>query len=258
MCSGGNKLDYRELFSKPGKMVVIFGKSGSGKSTIVKDILYKCNDIFTHSYVIQGSEPSKDNVYIDVVWPEDITVIDSKDKKKSIQSANLEMNQTIVKLRELNTIIEDTNLKNGKEIVKPMHAVFIFDDLTSCTKSFGELQGKLRHTPSTFIFLLHSVVDIDKTFRSNINCYLININFELSQLGTTFPKLYDDFNVLKNKNAKNNRLFCAYDVDQNKTYYTYVEPSEVEKLKTIGYYITFCKSSKQRKALKKTLISLID
>lgn len=257
MCSGSNKIDFRELFSNPGKMVVIFGKSGSGKSTIIKSILHKCNDLFTHAYVIQGSEPSTDNVYINVVWPDDITVVNTKDKK-SIESAKTEMLQNINKLRDLNLIIEDSNKKSNKNIIKPMHAVYIFDDLTSYTKHFGDLQGKLRHTPTTMIFLLHSVVDIDKTFRSNINCYMININFELSQLGQTFPKLNEDFNLLKSKHGKNNRLFCVYNVDMNNSSYVYIEPDELEELKKTGYSIVFHKSSKQRSCLRKMLMELVD
>ena len=251
-----NKLIYKDAFKKPGNIIALFGNSGCGKTTMLKHIIRENSETFTNVYIYQGSQPNEDNVYTDIAWPDDITVVNNDvDKKKDvIDNIKKEMDDIINFVTRINSEITDSNKKNPKNTKKLMHILFIFDDLTKESNKFNDYLGKLRHCPVTMILLLHNATNIDKTFRAAITYFIINVNFELNQLGETFPRLKENLGQLR-KNKTDNRLFLAYDVENNKSYFSMVEREDFEKLKKDPYTV-FKRHSKQRQYLEKYLKEL--
>lgn len=251
------KINYKKCFEKPGNIVGIFGKSGSGKTTTLKHLIQETEDIFTHIFIYQGSEPAEDNLYIDIAWPDDIYVLnnDGESKKNAIESIKKEMDDIINHVTKINLEIEDGNKKNPNNKKKLMHILFIFDDLTKESNKFNDYLGKLRHSPVTMILLLHSSTNIDKTFRSAITLFIIHVNFELNQLADSVPELKDRFGQLrKNKNG-NDRLFLVYNAERCVSYFSLVEEENMKRLLETPYTV-FNRHSKQRDYLIKYLKDL--
>lgn len=251
-----NKINFKTCFEKPGNIVAIFGKSGSGKTTTLKHLIKETGDTFSHVFIYQGSQPADDNLYIDVAWPDDINVVsnDSDTKKGTIDNIKKEMDDIINYITKLNIEINDENKKNPNNKKKLMHILFIFDDLTKETNNFKEYLGKLRHSPVTMILLLHSATNIDKSFRSFITYFIVNVNFELNQLTESVPGIKEQFGQLR-KNKTDDRLFLVYDAEHNKPYYSLVEEDDYKKLMNDPYTV-FTRHSKQRDYLIKYLKDL--
>lgn len=251
-----DKINFKNCFRKPGNIVAIFGNSGCGKTTLLKHIINENEDVFTHVFIYQGSQPNEDNLYIDIAWPDDITVVsnDNNKKKDVIDNIKKEMDDITNYITKLNLEITDENKKNPKNTRRLMHVLFIFDDLTKESNKFNDYLGKLRHSPVTMVLLLHNATNIDKTFRAAITYFIINVNFELNQLTETVPRLKEYLGQLV-KNKTDNRLFLVFDVEKSIPYFALVEKDDYLKLCNNPYSV-FKRNSKQRNYLVRFLKNL--
>lgn len=250
-----NELDFKDIFDDKGKMVAIYGKSGSGKTTLMKHIIRETRDIYTHVFLFQGSKPSIDNVYIDCVWPDNIRII-SVGEKNAVQALQNELKSITEFATTHNAVIVDENKRNNTSNPK-INVLVVIDDFVTKANQIKDMLGTARHSPLTCVLLLHSSTNIDKTYRSFIDVFMINIQFELHLLESVSPKLSDDFQQCKTLGSASQRMFYVYTPHNNTSSYVEVNASQLKEMKT-GIPTTVYYSSKQRSYLVKFLKSLAE
>lgn len=255
-------INFAEIFDQEGRVLTILGKSGSGKTTLLKYILSKTNKCFRYVFLLQGSRPYKDNIYTDYIWPENIHYIDVTTMDKKLTTMVSDIKKYSDNIIQKNLDIDDQKKNNPNIYLEPIKTLFIFDDLSEYTKVFSSLCNVMRHSNISFIFLCHNVTNMDKTFRTKISHFLVNVAFDLGQIGEEqFQKNGDknkEFKALQNSflTHEKNKVFLLIDTlkpTNNKKYIdlTLDDIKEIEES-----YPLFYNGSKQRKQIKNVLTNL--
>lgn len=246
-----NAASVNDIFSGQCRLITLFGRSGSGKTTLMKRLIKESIDIFSHVFIFQGSKPSEDNVYTDVIWPDNINVVNMSDPKTGIENLKQEINSLADFGLALNKSIVNRNKINPSEADPLVNFLIVVDDLTDNTNKIKDMVGKIRHSPVTIVLLLQKATHIDKSFRSGVDMYMINVNFELHLLAEESEKMKQDFaKMVEIKNS--DRLFFVYNAHINKSYFIEVNETQLLALKNDVPSVYF-QNSKQRKYLVKYL-----
>lgn len=246
-----NSANVSDIFSGQCRLITLFGRSGSGKTTLMKRLIKESRDIFSHVFIFQGSKPSEDNVYTDVTWPDNISVLNMSDTKTGIENLKQEINALAEFGSNINKSIIDKNKINQNTKDPLLHFLIVIDDLTDNTNKIKDMVGKIRHNPITIVLLLQKATHIDKSFRSGVDMYIINVNFELHLLADESDKMKQDFMKMVDMKT-NDRLFFVYNTHSNKSNFIEVNETQLLDLKNDTPPVFF-QNSKQRHYMVKYL-----
>lgn len=257
------EMDFKKIFeevSSNNVSMAILGPSGCGKTTLLKYILSQASTHINNIFVVQGSVPSKDNIYIDCVWPDDIFYYTKGEGKKDMSGALLKhLNELMVYQSEINQSIENFNRKEQKNQTnfKPyptLNTLIIFDDMRQDTNKFYDMINVSRHSNIATIFLIHADTDMKPAFRKNISHFIVSIGTDLNQFADTGKEFVDNFNLIKNDTQRpKTKAFLGYDKVNKTTHFVQVTADEKKLLEKNFKYSVFTHASKQREEFVKSL-----
>jgi GTPase SAR1 family protein len=137
--------------SKGGSKIVIIGKPGTGKTTVITSLLYEKHDIFPVGMVMSGSEDS--NHHFAKFFP-DLFIYDTYNEEK------------------INNFIQ--RQKISKEYISNPWAVLLLDDCTDSKTIFNKptqqgLFKRGRHWNMLYILSMQYALDMPSTIRSSVD-----------------------------------------------------------------------------------------
>lgn len=260
------EVDFKKLFENRTESIVmsIIGNTGSGKTTMLKYILSQSALTFTHRFLIQGSIASKDNIYIDHFWPDDIVYVDNtsngSDKKKELENVKNDIDEYRKKIISINTLIRDIKKKNSNSDLREISTLFVFDDLSQSNKIFSEICDTIRHSNVCFIFITHNDTDLDLKSRKKVSHYIVNVKYNTTQITEDFFKdksFKTQYENIKQKflEKQQDKTFLILNTkNPNKLEYKNLIEEEIRTIKNDNSMFKLC--SQQKYLLKKYLTNL--
>ncbi|BAO49495.1 putative ATP/GTP-binding protein [Alphaentomopoxvirus acuprea] len=178
------KIDYDKIISTPFNMAIL-GKTGSGKTTFLKNFLIETREKFDFIYLVTRSKTCYDsNNYHHYIYPNHVLYLDQKDNFNS-SDIKAKLSIFLDNIKKFSFICLEQNDK--------CNTLVIFDDVGRETKDkLSNFTNECRHSRISNIFLVHRLEHIDKTTRDSISLYVINspnINLEYLEINKSIKTM---------------------------------------------------------------------